>query len=92
EYFNKDLEKKIYTLLYLENLVSKSREWDDNIRDYVREYLAVSSVLVQEGDIAVRDQTAKFLRGLPESLRIKVMKRIKLDQMDRSTYDMDRAY
>ena len=64
---------------YLESLKSKPRTESDDIRQYIRQYTAISEVLVKKKQLEDYTRGVWFLNGLPGAIRGKVIRKNKVD-------------
>ena len=75
EYRDTDTFQQLNSRRYLETLKSKKRTSADDVRQYIRQYTAVSRVLMERKLLEEYTRGTWFLNGLPDEMRAKVIRR-----------------
>lgn len=81
EFKEYDSHQQKFSILFLETLMNTPRTEDSDLRQYVRQFSAVSTRLVAKGMLETYTQGVWFLRGLPENTRNRIIrkKKVKID-------------
>lgn len=77
-----DINHKIHRREYLSALSNRQLKSDTSIRAYIHEYNTVSGAIKKNGRLDDYTRAVWFLRGLPESMRNKVLERSKTNLAD----------
>ena len=90
EFRDKDVDQLIHTRKYLEGYKRQPRD-EKFIREYIREYTALSTKVKSKQLIDGPTQTQWFIDGLPEKYRKQVVKKTDIDPEDPTTMDFESA-
>ena len=89
EYKSQDTYQQMNSRSFLETLKSKSRGGEDDVRQYIRQYTAISAVLIEKGQLESYTRGVWFLNRLPGDVRGKVIRknRVNIDQPDTLVFE-----
>ncbi|KAJ9246722.1 hypothetical protein DTO195F2_9269 [Paecilomyces variotii] len=85
EYAHRDKHQRKYNVQWLERFKNVKRDGSEDLREYNREYQAVSEALVTSGELSRYLQGVWYLQGLPEELKQQVVRELNVDYRTPST-------
>ena len=89
EYKDQDTFQQMHSRWFLENLKCKDRAGEEDVRQFIRQFTAISAVLIQKGQLGGDTRGILFLDGLPADVREKVITRAKVKIHDPTTIRFD---
>jgi len=85
EFRSQDVYQQTHSRRYLQAFVSKDRKSSDDLRQYARQFSAISSVLVEKKVMDEYTRGSWFLQGLPEKIRKKLIKKFQIKEEEPDT-------
>ncbi len=90
EYKDQDTFQQMNSRSFLEALKAKPRTTEDDVRQFIRQYTAVSAALVKKGQLEGYTRGVWFLNGLPADVRGKVIRKNKVNIDSPATIDFEK--